>query len=388
MDVKTTFLNGEIEEEVYIEQPEGFVIYDEKSHVYRLKKALYGLKQTPRAWYEKMDGFLMSLGFSKSVVDPNLYYYIVGDESLILVTYSGSLVVGYKQALTSDFEMKDLGMMHYFLGQEVWQRTDEIFLSQGKYTVGILKKFSMTECKSMPTPMVMDLKKMNDDDSDEIDPQLIGSLMYLVNTRPDICYAVNVLSQFMSQPRQTHWIATKHVLRYLRGTVGYGLRYASSVDLSLQGYVDWAGSAVDRKSTSGCCFTLGSAMVSWCSRKQSSVALSTTEAEYIALSVAVHEAVWLRKLLTDLFDHEMDPIIIHCDNQSCVKLSENPVFHDRSKHIEIKYHYIRDMVQRKAVHVQYLPTHEQIADIFTKPLAKTKFEYFRERLGLSERIPP
>jgi hypothetical protein len=197
-----------------------------------------------------MDGFLMSLGFSKSVVDPNLYYYIVGDESLILVTYSGSLVVGYKQALTSDFEMKDLGMMHYFLGQEVWQRTDEIFLSQGKYTVGILKKFSMTECKSMPTPMVMDLKKMNDDDSDEIDPQLIGSLMYLVNTRPDICYAVNVLSQFMSQPRQTHWIAAKHVLRYLRGTVGYGLRYASSVDLSLQVYVDWAGSAVDRKSTS------------------------------------------------------------------------------------------------------------------------------------------
>jgi hypothetical protein len=328
-----------------------------------------------------MDGFLMSLGFSKSVVDPNLYYYIVGDESLILVTYSGSLVVGYKQALTSDFEMKDLGMMHYFLGQEVWQRTDEIFLSQGKYTVGILKKFSMTECKSMPTPMVMDLKKMNDDDSDEIDPQLIGSLMYLVNTRPDICYAVNVLSQFMSQSRQTHWIAAKHVLRYLRGTVGYGLRYASSVDLSLQGYVDWAGSAVDRKSTSGCCFTLGSAMVSWCSRKQSSVALSTTEAEYIALSVAVREAVWLRKLLTDLFDHEMDPIIIHCDNQSCVKLSENPVFHDRSKHIEIKYHYIRDMVQRKAVHVQYLPTHEQIADIFTKPLAKTKFEYFRERLA-------
>jgi hypothetical protein len=119
MDVKTTFLNDEIEEEVYIEQPEGFMIYNEKSHEYRLKKSLYGLKQTPRAWYEKMDGFLMSLGFNKSVADPNLYYYIVGDESLILVTYSGSLVVGYKQALTFDFKMKDLGMMHYFLGQEV-----------------------------------------------------------------------------------------------------------------------------------------------------------------------------------------------------------------------------------------------------------------------------
>jgi hypothetical protein len=133
-----------------------------------------------------MDGFLMSLGYGKSVVDPNLYYYIVGNETLILVTYSRSLVVEYKQALISDFEMKDLGMMHYLLGQEVWQRTDKIFLSQGKYAVGILNKFSMTKCKSMPTPMVMDLKKMNDDDSDKIDTQSIGSLMYMVNTRPDI----------------------------------------------------------------------------------------------------------------------------------------------------------------------------------------------------------
>jgi hypothetical protein len=398
MDVKTTFLNGEIEEEVYIEQPEGFVMHNEKSHVCRLKKALYGLKQAPRAWYEKMDGFLMSLGFNKSTADPNLYYHIDGNECLILVLYvddlfltgSERLIAECKQALTAKFEMKDLGLMHYFLGLEVWQRKDEIFLSQGKYTMEILKKFKMTDCKSMPTPMVMDLKKMSDTDSGDVDPhlyrQLIGSLMYLVNTRPDIFYAVNVLSQFMSQPKQTHWIAAKHVLRYLQGTIGYGLRYAANVDLSLEGYADadWAGSAVDRKSTSGCCFTLGSTMVSWCSRKQSSVALSTTEAEYIALSVAVREAVWLHKLLTDLFDHEMDPTTIHCDNQSCVKLSENPVFHDKSKHIEIKYHYIRDMVQRKTIHVQYLSTHEQIADIFTKPLAKTKFEYFRERLGLME----
>jgi hypothetical protein len=178
------------------------VIYDEKYHVYRLKKALYGLKQTPHAWYKKMDGFLMILGFNKSVSYPNLYYYIVGDERMILVTFSRSLVVGYKQALTSDFQMKNLSMMHYLLGQEVWQRINEIFLSQGKYTVGILKKFSMTECKSMPTPMVM--KKMNDDDSSEIDPQLNGSLMCLVNTKPDICYAVNMIIQFMRQPRQTH----------------------------------------------------------------------------------------------------------------------------------------------------------------------------------------
>jgi hypothetical protein len=208
MDVKTTFLNGEIEEEVYIEKLEGFMIHEEKSHVCRLKKAMYGLKQAPCAWYEKMDGFLMSLGFNKSVVDPSLYYHIVDDQFMILVMYvddlfltgSERLIVECKRALTYEFKMKDLGMMHYFLGLEVWQRIDEIFPSQGKYTVEILKKFGMTDCKSMHIPMVMDLKKMNEasTDSDEIDPhlyrQLIRSLVYLVNTRPDICYVVNVLS--------------------------------------------------------------------------------------------------------------------------------------------------------------------------------------------------
>jgi hypothetical protein len=185
----------------------------------------------------------------------------------------------------------------------------------------------MIGCKSMPTPMVMDLKKMSDTNSGDVDPhlyrQLIGSLMYLVNTRPDIFYAVNVLSQFMSQPKHTHWIDAKHILRYLQGTIGYGLRYAANVDLILEGYTDedWEGSAVDRKSTSSCCFTLGSTMVSRCRRKQSFVALSTTKAKYIALSVAVRKAIWICKLLTNLFDHEMDPTTIHCDNQRCVKLS-------------------------------------------------------------------
>jgi len=187
----------------------------------------------------------------------------------------------------------------------------------------------------MATPTMTNLKKLSvsSSDSEEIDltlyRPLIRSLMYLVNTRPNMCYVVSALSQFMSQPRQTHWIVSKHVLRYLRGIVGHGLRYTSSVDMRLQGYTDsdWAGSVVDRKNTSGCHFTLGSTMVSWCSRKQTSVVLSTTEAEYIALSVAFREVVWLCKLLADLFGHVLDSTVIHCDNQSCVKLSENRVFH-------------------------------------------------------------
>jgi hypothetical protein len=360
MDVKTTFLNGEIEEEIYIKQPYGFVIHEKESHVCRLKKALYGLKHAPRDWYARIDGHLMSLDFSKSVVDPNLYCKTVNGEALILVLYvddlfltgTESLIIECKYALAFEFEMKDPGMMHYFLGLEVWQRTNEIFLSQGKYTVEILKKFGMLNCKPMATPMVMNPKKLcvSSSDFDEIDPtlyrQLIGSLMYLVNTKPDICYAVSTLSQFTSQLRQTQWIVVKHVLRCLQGTIGHGLRYTSSIDIRWQGYTDsdWAGSAVDRKSTFECFFSLGSTMVFCYSRKQTYVALSIAEAEYIALSVAVCEAVCLHKLLADLFGHVLDSTVIHYDKQSHVKLSDNTMFHEKWKHTEIKYHYIRDMV--------------------------------------------
>jgi hypothetical protein len=211
MDVKTTFLNGDIEEEVYIEKPYGFLIHEKESHVCRLKKALYGLKQPPRAWYVRIDGHLMIL-VNRIFVDPNMYYKTVNGESLILVLYvddlfltvTESLIVECKYTLASKFEMKNLGMMHYFLGLELWQRTDEIFLSQGKYIIEILNKFGMLNWKPVATLMVTNLKKLSVSSSDSygIDltlyRQLVGSLMYLVNTRPNICYAVSTLSQFMS----------------------------------------------------------------------------------------------------------------------------------------------------------------------------------------------
>jgi hypothetical protein len=182
MDVKTAFLNGVIEEEVYIEKPQGFVIHGKESHVCRLKKALYGLKQAPRAWYSRIDGYLMSLGFTKSDADPNLYYKVVDGDPLILVLYvddlfltgAERLIVRCKRELASEFEMKDLGLMHYFLGLEVWQRPGEIFLGQGKYTVEILHRFGMMDCKSMATPMETNLKKLSDStsDSDLVDPTM------------------------------------------------------------------------------------------------------------------------------------------------------------------------------------------------------------------------
>jgi hypothetical protein len=214
--------------------------------------------------------------------------------------------------------------------------------------------------------------------------QLIGSLMYLVNTRPDICFVVNTLSQFMVEPRRVHWVAAKHVLRYLCGMVDYGLDYHRGDGVHLVGYTDsdWAGCVSDKKSTSGCCFGLGSAVVSWFSQKQKLVALSSAEAEYMAASQASCEALWLRKMLVGLSSVQLRPTVIYCDNQSCIKLSENPIFHDQSKHIEIRYHFICDYVQRGAVELQYVSTEEQVADILTKALNLGKFIFFRDKLGV------
>eukprot|EP00253_Pinus_taeda_P025672 PITA_25672 len=301
------------------------------------------------------------MGFTKSEADPNLYFIVIGEEPLILVLYVDDLVITgaegliehCKRDLATEFEMKDIGLMHYFLGLEVWQEEGHFFLGQGKYIVDILSRFHMENCRPMSTPMITNWKKLHASDSELVDPklyrQLIGSLMYFVNTRPYICFAVNTMSQFMCEPRKVHWVAAKHILR---------------------------------KSTSGCCFGLGSAVVSWFSRKQQSVALSSAEAEYMAASLASCEAIWLRKMLFGLFGQPLRPSVIYCDNQSCIKLTENPVFHDRSKHIGIRYQFIRDYVQKGAVKIEYISTDEQVADILTKALPRGKHVYFRDKMGV------
>jgi hypothetical protein len=368
MDVKTAFLNGLIEEEVYIEQPLGFEVHGRESHVCRLKKALYGLKQAPIAWYSRIDAYLQQLGFEKSEVDPNLYFIVVGEDPLILllcvddlfITGAKRLISSCKESLASEFEMTDIGLMYYFLGLEVWQEPGHIFLGQGKYVCEILSRFQMGDSRPMTTPMITNWKKLHAFESQLVDStlyhQLIGSLMYLVNTRPDICFAVNTLSQFMVEPRRGNWVAAKHVLKYLCGTVDYGLDYHGGDGVRPIGYTDsdWAGCVSDKKSTSGCCFGLGSVVVSWFNRKQKSGALSSAEAEYMVASQASCEALWLRKMLVVLFGAQLRPTVIYCDNQSCIKLSKNPVFHDWSKHIEIRYHFIRDFREELWSYSTYL----------------------------------
>jgi hypothetical protein len=224
------------------------------------------LKQAPRAWYGRIDNFLQSLGFSKSIADPNIYIKIIQNHPVILVLYvddlfltgEETLIAQTKRELSEEFEMKDLGLMHYFLGLEVWQKPGEIFLSQSKYAVDILHRFGMMDCNSMTNPMISNLKKLQDQvtGSDPEDPtlyrQIIGSLMYIVHMRPDIYYAVNALSQFMCETKHIHMVAVKHILRYVQGTIAYGLGYTSSGGVMLHGFtdLDWMGNAVDQKSTS------------------------------------------------------------------------------------------------------------------------------------------
>jgi hypothetical protein len=222
----------------------------------------------------------------------------------------------------------------------------------------------MEDCESMATPMITNLKKNDASYLELVDPkiykQLVGSLMYLVNAILDICFDVNTLSQFMVDPRQVHWIIKNHFLRYLRGTLEYGLRYLGGDGVELQGYkdLDWEGSVVDKKSTSGCCFSLGSIVITSFSRKHTFVSLSSIEAEYMAVSMAICESIFLRKLLINLFSQELQPMVIYFDNQSYIKLSDNPVIHVRYKHIDIIYHFIWDRIQKGAMKLQYISTDE------------------------------
>eukprot|EP00253_Pinus_taeda_P014615 PITA_14615 len=334
MDVETTFLNGTIDEEVYIEQPEGFEINGKDTHVCRLKKALYGFKQAPRALYVRMDAYLLRIEFVKSIVDPNLYIKVVDGEPDIILLYVDDLFITgvehriqeCKKMLAVEFEMKDLGLMHYYLGLKVWRKPGEIYQGQGKYIIKLLQKLNMMDSKPMTTPMITNLKKLRSSDSSLIDP--------------------------------TNYPA-KHILRYLRRTIHHCLKYDSKeVKLTSFTNSDWGGNETNGRSTIGGCFSLGSAMISWMSRKQDLVALSSVEAKHVATCEVGKEVVWLRKLLSKLFEKPLSPTVINCDNQSNIKMSKDLVFHARTKHITNKYHFIRSLVQDGIVKLQYVPTDE------------------------------
>ena len=290
------------------------------------------------------------------------------------------------------FELKDLGELHYCLGPEIWREDGKTMVIQRNYTREILKRFNMHECKEASTPLEQNVKLSSVDETKEVNGtlyrQLVGSLNYLTTTRPDISYSVNILSQFMAKPLKSHWIAAKKVIHYLKGTVNFGLMYADNCDVELTGYsnLDQVGDIDDRKSTSRYVFNIGSGVMSWSSKKQPTVSVSSIEVEYKALCNATCEVVWLRRILEDIGNKQIKPTILKCDNQSFIKLAHNPIYHARTKHIEIQHHFVREKIQSKEIDLVYCNTTDNVTDIFTKPLGKINIEKCRKQLGVVENL--
>lgn len=391
LDVKTAFLNGYLCENVYMTKPEGFeVTNNNKNKVLKLKKAIYGLKQASRAWYQRVEEVLSNLNYKKSDFEPCLFIKSKSNKNITIVAlyvddfflFSNDIreVEYLKKELSLKFEIKDLGQAKQVLGMRISydKNKGEIRLDQEQYIDQLLRKFNLLESKTASTPMEVNLKLDRADQNclnQEIPYQkLIGSLMYLcVLTRPDISFAVSFMSQYNNCFDNEHWNYAKRILKYLKGTKHYCMTFNRSVNFNLTGFVDadWANNVLDRKSYTGFCFKLGNCLISWESRKQNTVALSSTEAEYMALSEASKEAMYLRNLICELTG-DLKCITIFNDNQSAIKLSANPVFNKRSKHIDVRHHFVREAVASGFISVKYLQTTQMPADILTKSLCSAK----------------
>lgn len=396
MDVKTAFLNGELGEEVYICQPPGFIDGTNSSKVMRLHRALYGLRQAPRAWNIKLDAVLVSLGFTRSESDNNVRGE--GNERLLLEVYVDDLIItgasltvinSFKQEMCSRFKMSDLGLLSLYLGIEVSQQPGRITLKQSSFSIKLLEKAGMADCNPTHAPMEARLKLSKRSTNHAVDAtfyrSIVGSLRYLVHTRPDISFAVGKVSRFMEAPTTEHLSAVKHLLRKIAGTADYGCIYTSAPQgASLKGYsdADLAGDLDDRKSTTGTLFFFGNSPVAWQSQKQSGVSLSSCQAEYIAAATAACQGVWLGLLLGDLLGCEPLVAELFVDNMSAIQLCKNPVFHDQSKHIVTRYHYIRECIEDETVTVEYINTEDQLADIFIKTLGRVRFQILREKIKM------
>lgn len=314
MDVKSAFLNGFLEEEVYVKQSPGYEIEGQEDKVYKLNKALYGLKQAPRVWYTKIDEYLNRRGFSRSPSEPTLYTKVNHKGKILIVClYVDDLIFArdlsiddFKTAMKTKFDMTDLGLMKYFLGIEITQSEDGIFIFQSKYAKDLLRRFNMVNYKLAATPMAIGTKLSKKDQGSSVDPnlykKLVGCLMYLTTSRPDIMFSISLVSRFMESPMSTHWQAGKRILRYIAGTTNFGILYTSVSDFKLTGYSnsDFASSADDRKSPSGYVFSFGSGSVAWASKKQPIVTLSSAEVEYVAVTAAACQTIWMRRILNEL----------------------------------------------------------------------------------------
>ena len=405
MDVKTAFLNGELEEEVYMEWPEGVHEIAKPGYACCFVKAIYGLRQSPRVWYQKIHTFFSEHDFHRSTQDYSLY--INYERKILVLIYVDDLVLAVadakeirwiKSALTTAFEMTDLGELAIFLGLEIQRdRSRRILtLGQQRYINRILERHGMLDARPSLTPLDPNTRlrasTTNRTTSTEVQPvnleryqSAVGSLMYaMLGTRPDLAYGVGLVSQFNHSPQPEHWIAVQRLFRYLVGTKTYTLKFGSSNISGGYSDADW-GSGEDRKSVGGFVFLLNGGAISWASKKQTSIALSTTEAEYMGMTQAAKEILWLRTLLDEIgaFKHIAPMSTLNGDNQGAIALARNPEYHARTKHIDIQYHFIRELVSTDTIHLRFCPSTDMIADIMTKALPRPTHDKHTHGMGLS-----
>ncbi|WJX45767.1 hypothetical protein P8452_32625 [Trifolium repens] len=398
MDVKSAFLNGVISEEVYVKQPPGFEDLTNPDHVFRLKKSLYGLKQAPRAWYERLSTFLVDNGFVKGQVDNTLFKKTLKKDILIVQIYVDDIIFGstnatlcknFSKMMQDEFEMSMMGELKFFLGIQINQTEKGTFIHQSKYIKDLLKKFNLEDCKPMNTPMHPTSSLGIEESEGKVDQKLyrgmIGSLLYLTASRPDILFSVCLCARFQSDPRESHLTAVKRIFRYLKATCNIGLLYQKSNDYKLIGFcdADYAGDRIEGKSTSGNCQFIGENLISWASKRQTTIAMSTAEAEYISAAKCCTQLLWMKYQLED-YQISSNNIPLYCDNTAAIHLSKNPILHSRAKHIEIKHHFIRDYVQKGVIDLKFIETENQWADIFTKPLAVERFDFIKKNLNMME----
>ncbi|GKC32175.1 retrovirus-related pol polyprotein from transposon TNT 1-94 [Tanacetum coccineum] len=367
MDVKTAFLHGSIKEDVYVCQPEGFIDADHLSHVYKLKKALYGLKQAPRAWYDELSKFLLQNHFNKGTIDPTLFIRRFNDDILVVQVYVDDIIFGstnhrytqlFADLMKICFEMSLMGKMTFFLDLQVNQFPRGISINQSNYVLEIHKKYGMETCDPIGTPMEIKYK---------LDLDKNGTL---------------------AQPIEKYLKEVKRIFRYLQGTINIGRWYTKDSGFELTGFsdVDYAGCKDSFKSTSSGTQFLGEKRVSWSSKKQDCTSLSTAEAEYVSLSACCAQFLWIRTQLTDYGFH-FNKIHIYCDLKLAIAISCNPVQQSRTKHIVVRYHFIKEHVEKGMIELYFVKTDYQLADLFTKTLLVDQFNYLVRRLGMHSLSP-
>ena len=402
-DVKNAFLHGDLEEEVYMDAPPGFMSGYRRGEVCRLRRALYGLKQSPRAWFGRFTQAMKKNGYRQSNSDHTLFLKRQGRKITCLIIYVDDMIITgddvdeikqLRDNLFQEFEMKDLGMLKYFLGIEVLRSNQGILISQRKYILDLLTETGMIDCKPVDTPVMVNHELSKDSKEGPTDrgryQRLVGKLIYLSHTRPDVAYAVSLVSQFMHDPKQDHMEAALRIVRYLKGTAGMGMLFKKNGHFSISGYTDasWAGDLSDRRSTSGYFTFVGGNLVTWKSKKQKVVALSSAEAEFRGIAKGLAELLWIRKLMFELGFPSKDAAELRCDNKAAISISENPVQHDRTKHVEIDRHFIKEKLDSGLISLPFVRSEDQWADILTKAVAGRIFHEVLGKLGMLDPHEP